>query len=695
MAFVYRSNRTNISQKNQLSLGPGEYDEELSKTQGRDLHKRNLKYSTILKHRNNPLIIPFNTTSQRSKLFDGDDLPGPGAYSLIKNYKSIKTKMSFGNASSSLEKDIQELFPKISRNKKGFLTSEKRFSESLRKEKIIPGPGSYELMKPKFINLKSYNNNENKYIKEKYAMNKGKIYKLPGSSEQMISSIPDKSKGEFKLVKGLLVESKKSENDLGKIGPGKYNIYLSWKTNGINWDMGYKKEDKKEKYSEDEIQKQLEKNSSLINNESYSERMRNFNNNISSFSTNYNAFQKSQNLSSTFTMTNTNMSNHINKSNNNFNISGWNTSTNLGYNNKSLKKPEKLIRNKIFSDFIKGRENLHFTNMSKLKDENNLMMDIEYNDKPGPGFYNQSIIPKHISFMSTASNFGSNSPKFKMPKTENETIGPGTYFKERNKYEPKKKIIIHAKLPEKPKEEINDSVYVQNLIRSNEEKMPGPGEYNLQRKFIKKEISNVNSFGSKVERFSLTPKEKNIIEDEFIDDNDVREYINRTLDEEERKDKIRIRQSQYLKKMELIKKKEKEKRQKYLKQKMPSVGTYSPEIISTIKYQVLSKSNLIRNQIAPFNIVNSRFSQVRNPRIKITIPPGPGDYNILPAFKALNSDKRKYNVFGQNKQRDAKIRNTFVPGPGNYNLNDPNIWNIKSYNALFINKPKYKKNKYS
>ena len=692
MAFVYRSNRTNISEKNKTSLGPGEYDEELSKTQGRDLHKKNLKYSTILKHRNNPLIIPFNTTSQRSKLFDGDDTPGPGAYSLMKNYKSNKAKMSFGNASTSLEKEIQELFPNLSKNKKGFLTSEKRFSENSSKEKIIPGPGSYELRKPKFINLKNYNNIDNKYIKEKYAMNKGKIYKLPGSSEQMISSIPDKSKGEFKLVKGLLVESKKDENDSDKIGPGKYNIYLSWKTNGIDWDKGYKKEDKNDKYKEDEIQKQLEKNSSLLNNnESYSERMRNFNNNISSFSTNYKAFQKSLNLSSTFTMTNTDMSNHhINKSNNNFSISGWNTSTNLGYNSKSIKRPERLIRNKIFSDFIKGRENLHFTTMSKLKDENNLVMDIEYHDKPGPGFYNQNIIPKHTSFMSTASNFGSNSPKFKMPKIENGTIGPGTYFKERNKYEPKKKIIIYAKAPEKPKEEINDSVYVQNLIRSNEEKMPGPGEYNLERKFTKKEISNINSFGSKVERFSKTPKEKNKIKDELIDDNDVREYINRSLDEEKRKDKIRIRQSLYLKKMELMKQKEKEKRQKYLKQKMPSVGTYSPELISTIKYQVLSKTNIIRNQIAPFNIVDSRFALVKNPRIKITIPPGPGDYNILPAFKALNSDKRKYNVFGQNKQRDTKIRNTFVPGPGNYNLDNPNIWDIKSYNALFINKPKYK-----
>ena len=50
MAFVYRSSRENISERNKISLGPGEYDEEFSKTQGRLLHKNNIKYSTMIKN---------------------------------------------------------------------------------------------------------------------------------------------------------------------------------------------------------------------------------------------------------------------------------------------------------------------------------------------------------------------------------------------------------------------------------------------------------------------------------------------------------------------------------------------------------------------------------------------------------------------------------------------------------------------
>jgi hypothetical protein len=319
--------------------------------------------------------------------------------------------------------------------------------------------------------------------------------------------------------------------------------------------------------------------------------------------------------------------------------------------------------------------------MSKLKDPNNLILDLEYTDRPGPGFYNQNIIPKHISFTSTAQNFGSSSPKFKILKTENDILGPGTYFKEKNKYEPKFKTVLHAKIPEKQKRISNDSVYVQDLIRNNEEKKPGPGEYNLEGKFIRKEISNNKSFGSIVERF----KYNKIPEEENFNNNNIKEYINQTLDEENKKDQERIKERQYLKKIEKIKKKEKQKRQKYLRKKMPSVGTYSPEVTSSMYYHVLSKLNPYRNQVAPFDIVNTRFSQIKNPRIKNIGTPGPSDYNVLSAIKALNLDKRKYNIFGQNIQRESIIKNTFVPGPGNYNLDNPNIWNIKSYNVLFIN----------
>ena len=690
MAFVYRSTRTNFSERNKIAIGPGEYDEELSKTQGRLLHKNNIKYSTIIKNTKTPIIIPFNTTSQRSKMFEGNEnMPGPGSYSLTNNFNNsnintnTNTKTSFGYTSSSIEKDLQEIIPLYKTSKKGFLSSEKRFNKSGKNEKISPGPGSYDV-KNNIININN-NNSNNKYIKEKYAFNKGKMYKLPGSSEQKISSIPDKTKGEFKMIKGLLTEFKKEKYDEGRVGPGKYNIISNWNAHGISWDKGYKRE-LKNKINKNEIQKELELNSSMFNIENYSEKMHNFNNyNISTVSTNFNLAQKSKNLSSINTMGNMNTSNNNNSNSikNNINLSGWNTTTNLNCNNNSLKtsRPqiEGQIRNKIFHNFLKNREDLHFKTLSKINPENNLIQDLEYKEQPGPGFYNQNIIPKHISFTSTAQNFGSSSPKFKILKTENETLGPGSYFKEKNKYEPKFKSAIHVKFPEKQKIIKNDSVFVQDLIRNNEEKKPGPGEYNLEGKIIKKEISNIKSFGSVVERFKFTKKE----EEENPNNTNIKEYINQSLEDENKKDKERIKERKYLKNIEIIKNKEKKKRQKYLRKKMPSVGTYSPEITSSIYYQVLSKLNPYRNQLAPFDIVDSRFSQIKNPRIRNIETPGPADYNVMPAFKALNLDKRKYNIFGQNKQRESRIKNTFVPGPGGYNL-DNNIWNIKTYNFLFI-----------
>ena len=560
MAFVYRSNRTNFQERNGLSIGPGEYDEELSKTQGRLLHKNNLKYSTIINNKKNPIIIPFNTTSQRSKLFEGDNtLPGPGSYSIANTWNMTNTKSLTGHSPTSLEKDLQEMIPIGNRNKKGFLSSEKRFNKSPQRENILPGPGSYNI-KSNFITPN--NTTTNKFLLEKYAFNKGKIYKLPGTSEKRTSSIPDRTKGQFKIVQGLLTEFKKDKSDEGQVGPGQYNVQPNWNTPGIVWDKTIKKENKS-KINESEIQKELEQNSSILNNE----KMNNVNNySNSKNSSNLNLAQKSKNLSSIYTNGNINISNYntSNSKNNNINLSCGYTVTNPNIfnnssNNSNKTKVEGQIRNRIFHNFIKSKEDLHFRTMSKIKDPCNLILDLEYNEFPGPGFYNQNVIPKHISFSSTAQNFGSNSPKFKMLKTENEIIGPGSYFKEKNKYEPKFKPILHAKIPEKQKRKINDSVFEQNL-RNSEEKKPGPGQYNLEGKLIRKEISNINSFGSVVERFRFpkTPKAEN------PNNFNIKEYINQSLDEENKKDKERINESKYLKKLEKIKKKEKKKRQKII-----------------------------------------------------------------------------------------------------------------------------------
>ena len=695
MAFVYRSStRQNFLDLKPLPLGPGEYDEEISKTEARLLHQRNMKYSKVLKSKKKPPIIPFNSTSKRSSILKFDNyIPGPGAYTLSKKENNIN---NINNTYSQItDKEIIDIISLDSPNSinKGFLSSERRFfskdSKNINNNKNSPGPGSYELASHFNLNNKS----ENKFLNEKYAPNKGKIYTLPGTSEKKIASIPDKSKGKFKIIKGILTEIKTSESDhnLNKaLGPGTYNLFQKWETPGIIWSKGYKKEEKS-KINESKIQKELEQNSTMLNTENYSEKMHNINASTIS-STFKNNFSRSKNTSSQLTKTiNINNSSTNNKNKNrNININGWNTSTNLNYKNSSLilnsgtsyLPNEGLIRNKIFHNFLKRKEELHTETVYNQNFKNNLMLDIEYTNPPGPGFYNQDIIPKHTDFSSTAQNFGSNSPKFANIKSGQNVLGPGEYFKERNKYEPKFKTLVHIKFPETQKIKKENSVYTSNLIKKNKEKHPGVGQYNLEGDLIKKQISNNKSFGSSVERFQ--GKEIKIKNDK--NRNNIKVYINQFITQENLKSIHRDNKIKYLNKMEKAKKKEKLKRQQYVNKPIPSVGTYSPEVTSTIYYNVFSKLNPYRNTVAPFNMINTRFSQTKNPRLEKKESPGPADYEVLPAFKALNKEKRKYNIFGQNNQRESIVKNEYVPGPGLYNLDSRDFWNIRSYNALFINK---------
>ena len=695
MAFVYRSStRQNFLDLRPLPLGPGEYDEEISKTEARLLHQRNMKYSKVLKSKKKPPIIPFNSTSKRSSILKFDNyIPGPGAYTLSKKENNIN---NINNTYSQItDKEIIDIISLDSPNSinKGFLSSERRFfskdSKNINNNKNSPGPGSYELASHFNLNNKS----ENKFLNEKYAPNKGKIYTLPGTSEKKIASIPDKSKGKFKIIKGILTEIKTSESDhnLNKaLGPGTYNLFQKWETPGIIWSKGYKKEEKS-KINESKIQKELEQNSTMLNTENYSEKMHNINASTIS-STFKNNFSRSKNTSSQLTKTiNINNSSTNNKNKNrNININGWNTSTNLNYKNSSLilnsgtsyLPNEGLIRNKIFHNFLKRKEELHTETVYNQNFKNNLMLDIEYTNPPGPGFYNQDIIPKHTDFSSTAQNFGSNSPKFANIKSGQNVLGPGEYFKERNKYEPKFKTLVHIKFPETQKIKKENSVYTSNLIKKNKEKHPGVGQYNLEGDLIKKQISNNKSFGSSVERFQ--GKEIKIKNDK--NRNNIKVYINQFITQENLKSIHRDNKIKYLNKMEKAKKKEKLKRQQYVNKPIPSVGTYSPEVTSTIYYNVFSKLNPYRNTVAPFNMINTRFSQTKNPRLEKKESPGPADYEVLPAFKALNKEKRKYNIFGQNNQRESIVKNEDVPGPGLYNLDSRDFWNIRSYNALFINK---------
>jgi hypothetical protein len=132
--------------------------------------------------------------------------------------------------------------------------------------------------------------------------------------------------------------------------------------------------------------------------------------------------------------------------------------------------------------------------------------------------------------------------------------------------------------------------------------------------------------------------------------------------------------------------KEKKRREMYMMStEKPSVGTYSPEKMNSISYNVLSRVNPYRNKVAPFNVMNTRFENLpksfKNYKVNV---PGPGKYEVVNAYNALNNSKKTYNVFGVDSHR--KENYTDKIGPGLYEQNSPNSWNKKTFNVLFIEK---------
>ena len=631
MAFVTRSERNiNISANNSTNIGPGEYENDEIKEEARFLHKISNKYSHYSKNNDLKISVPFNTTGQRGNFLKINNTPGPGTYTSDFSFKTSKKEED----SHSMDKEIifveenGNLVPKLNKELKGFLSSEKRFNDSHSNNNI--GPGSYDL-------IKTFNKSKNNYNNRYGKIELGRAYKSSGVSENLMPTIPDKNRGEFKYSNGLITEIKKVNNG-NILGPGQYNIFPKWANNALDWSIGLKRENKNKLYK-NEIIKSLNKN-------------------------NLKEFQ----------MRNTSNS-KMNKSNTN-NISGHNL----------LEENQNNIRNLVFNRYLKHRKNLHDNSLYKLKEYNNIILDVKYKDTPGPGSYDSKILRGQTeNFNSNKSqNFGSNSPKFFKINTESDIIGPGSYFLEKNKYEPKFETLIHVKKPEKNNDQNENKkeigAFLNNFRNKNTSRQPGPGQYDIEKNFIKKETSNVKSFGTLSERFK---RAKSLENKGSKDEN--KEYKYKIDYKFEDKIKVKI-DSKYLELKRQEEENEKKKREKYMMStQKPSVGTYSPEKTSSISYNVLSKINPYRNKIAPFNVMNTRFQN--QPKIlkkyKVNLP-GPGKYDVSDAYNALNNSKKNYNVFGADSQRKEYYTNMI--GPGLYEHNSPNSWNKKTFNILFMEK---------
>jgi hypothetical protein len=642
MAFVTRSERKiKNSDINCTDIGPGEYENEEIKAEARILHK----ISNIYTHnggnkRNLQINIPFNSTCGRAPLIRTNDTPGPGTYTDIypnSNNKNKKTRLPSLTNEIIFVEEKGNLIPKFKNETKGFLSSEKRFKNNLNSndnENI--GPGQYQLGKS-FIKPKVSNTRYGK-------MGKNKVGTIFRNSDNNVATIPDKNK-KFEFVNGEIKEIKKMDYKGNEVGPGKYEVCPKWTSHSLNWNLGLKKENKYTIFKEE-----------LIN--SFNKQK----------TVEYNNFQNIL-LSSKFSKS---FDKKIKKNKSNNNILDDNQNNTLKY--------------KVFKRFIKDRKKLHVDSLEKAKDYNDIIFDVKYKDTPGPGFYDNKLIKGPISVLNNnkSQNFGSNTPQFfKINNDNNKSLGPGSYFLEKNKYEPKFEAVIHVKKPQRNNDlerQKEIGIYTYNNRKDNINKCPGPGQYDLGHNFIKKDISNVKSFGILSERFKIVKSSGSNNELEENENRDKIEYANNKYE-----DKVKVKiDSKYIESQKEKEKKEKMRRDKYRDIKEPPVGAYSPEVVNSISYHVLSRVNPYRNKVAPFNIMNTRFKNEPKIAKKEIELPGPGKYEIENAYNALYNSKKNYRIFGVGPQRMPNNKGS--PGPGLYNQDKKDSWNKKTFNILFMDK---------
>ncbi len=334
-------------------------------------------------------------------------------------------------------------------------------------------------------------------------------------------------------------------------------------------------------------------------------------------------------------------------------------------------------KNMIFNQVMKWRRNI-YSDFSEQKKEgpSSILVDLRYSDNPGPGFYDKDFNDHTKSkFIHTSpyQNFGSNCPKFYEKNRPKEKVGPGSYFKQKNKYEilnQKSNINIIPRYQTVKKSDDDIPAIEYNMKERMKEPKIGPGSYDVVPPLIKKPISSVTKFGSIAERFiekkdeevpapgfynpDNSGKSQKIIKPKVIGKEDEEEY-----GEENKKKYGRLN----LKKSDV-----------------PPVGSYNPGIVSSIQYTVTSKINPYQGRFVPFNTNDKRFSSDKNTRL------GPGRYNLPGAFdEVLKNKTAKGSInFGAPRLKEQISSNADIPGPGEYNQTSPFDWKKKSFNVLFI-----------
>ena len=243
MAFVFRAERKLNQNTNEIfDVGPGEYEQ--SKTYNNE-NNSNIDYLKNSLQKNDHPFGSSTSKEEGSCLINPNDNPGPGSYdrdeknlSYYNMLKKAQEKKKDLNLYTAVENNIippnlgkiLKLNQKIAFNTRGlrFRNNSNNFSTDNN-----PGPGSYNIISSEDLILKN-NRNKNK-IKFNSFVTTGSMYRkttIPGKEnfgyddidEHVQIMIPDPNKE---------IKSTGEKND--KVGPGSYDLNLSWDKNVLIW----------------------------------------------------------------------------------------------------------------------------------------------------------------------------------------------------------------------------------------------------------------------------------------------------------------------------------------------------------------------------------------------------------------------------------------------------------------------------
>ena len=645
MAMVFMSERnldTSQTDKQNSNLGPGEY-----------LPQSSFKKVNAYKQ-------PFLTGSPRSK-FDVKDTPGPGAYYHDETYNNYlknlyNEKISIQNDKINLltkgeRENLTKLCLLMNSEKKGFNIKSKRF-RIVNTTNSQPGPGEY------FQNskLEQFEKTKTKKLKENEAFISKKLSIIKSSEFQKIPTIPSKDKkfGFDILKNGTLIQKQNPDmyrtftGEKGDtVGPGSYEIEKpnNWHKTGTSW-------------SKFRVVRDCNK---ILNKNDFSSSMA---------TTNYSDFKKTNN---------NNLQSGVLVSNSSDFTDRTNLNINCKKNNNKEKKNSKNIKTNKKNVFNLMIETCKINNKKKSQ-QPKTFENIIKKVTPGPGYYyNQKAFTSfYVKYVPEYKQyFGSKLARFLNNKNNaTNSLGPGDYFKEE-----KNKIDNN-----------NNSNKVAPFSSSierfsySEQKLdgPGPGEYDnsSQEYKNKKPPGSDNLFGSTEIRFNNMYNlawKSGVPGPGFYSPDNHSKKINKASKDLSKRGQLFNTTKNDLEKYNYNKINNSINE---LKDSVPPIGLYNPEIVTSIDYKVKKNVYESKNQKAAFSSSFNKRKKKNNIVINCENPNlGPGYYY----HERKKIDNRLSPPFHLPEfRRNLKSNINILVGPGKYDLDSYNTWNKKSFNINFV-----------